>query len=47
MMRITQGGLNFDTRPRTSAILILLGIAGFIYAAAEFGAAVALLGKLR
>jgi hypothetical protein len=47
MMTVTYGGLNFDARPRTSAMTLLVGFVGFMYALSRLGTAIVLFGKLR
>ena len=45
-MTIAYGGLNFHARPRISAITLLVGIVGLMYALERLGATIELLGKL-
>lgn len=40
------GWLDFNSRPRISAISILLGLVGFIYGAVKIGVAISGLGEL-
>jgi hypothetical protein len=47
LIAFTYRWLVFDVLPRISAMVALLGIVAFMFAASRFGAAVALLGEQR